>query len=149
MRFSLSLRLAAFALVAMFAAGAPLPSQAASGSVALSFVKGGWFIGGQAGRGTLRFRGRTYPLVIGGVSFGLTFGGSQTDLVGTVRNIRRPSDVEGVYTAIGAGGAVGAGARVITLQNANGARLELRGRTVGLAFDLDLSGMAISLDRGR
>jgi hypothetical protein len=146
MRFSTGLRAAAVALFALFATGvAATPSQAASGTVHISFVKGGWFIGGQAGSGTLRFHGRTYRLGIGGVSFGLTFGGSETELVGTVSHIRRASDIAGVYTAVGAGATVGAGARVITLQNPNGATLQVHGRTAGLALDLDLSGMTIAL----
>ena len=47
------------------------------------------------GGGTLVFHGRRYPLAIGGVSYGFTFGASATDFVGTVSNIRRPSDVNG------------------------------------------------------
>lgn len=148
MRFSSRLRSVAIALVAMFAAGMmATPSQAATGSVHLHFIKGGWFIGGQAGGGTLHFHGHNYRLSIGGVSIGLTFGGSATDLVGTASHMRRASDIAGVYTAIGAGGAVGAGARVITLQNPNGVTLRLRGRTAGLAIDLDLSGMTIAISR--
>lgn len=149
MRFSYRLRCVAIALFAAFAMGmaTPSPSQAATGTVHLHFLKGGWFIGGQAGNGTLRFRGRIYPLSIGGVSFGLTFGGSETELYGRVSNIRRPSDIAGVYTAIGAGGAIGAGARTIELRNANGAILSLRGRTAGLALDFDLSGMTIAIGR--
>jgi hypothetical protein len=42
-------------------------------------------------------------MVVGGVSWGFTFGASATDFVGTVSNIRRPSDVNGVYAAAGAG----------------------------------------------
>jgi hypothetical protein len=82
------------------------------------------------------------------VSIGLTFGGSATELVGTARHMRRASDIAGVYTAIQAGAAVGAGARVITLQNPNGTTLQLRGTTAGLALDLDLSGMTIALEQG-
>lgn len=145
MRFSTGFRAAAVALFAMFATVAATPSQAASGTVRLHFVKGGWFIGGQAGSGVLHFGRRNYQLGIGGVSFGLTFGGSETELVGTVSRIRRPGDIAGVYSAVGAGATVGAGARVIELVNPNGAVLRLHGRTAGLALDLDLSGMAISI----
>lgn len=74
------------------------------------------------------------------------FGGSKTHLKGRVRNIRRPSDVAGVYAAAGAGLAVGGGARAIVLTNQKGAILELSGRQVGLIANLDLSGLAISLD---
>jgi hypothetical protein len=85
------------------------------------------------------------PLAIGGVSWGFTFGASATDFVGTVSNIRRPSDVNGVYGAAGAGAAVGPGGGVIVLTNQNGAVLALSGRQVGLIVAADLNGLVISL----
>ena len=87
-----------------------------------------------------------YDLTTGGIDYGLVFGGSKTELSGRVRNISRPSDVEGVYVAGGAGLALGRGARAIILTNQNGAVLELTGRQVGLMANLDLSGLAISID---
>ena len=73
------------------------------------------------------------------------FGGSATNLVGTVGNIRQPSDVAGVDAAGGVGAAVVVGARAIVLANGKGAVLRLSGRQLGLIANLDLSGMAISL----
>ncbi len=93
----------------------------------------------------LNFQGRRYPLSIGGLSYGLTFGASQTDLVGQVTNIRRASDVAGVYGAAGAGLAIGGGAQAIVLRNEKGATLTLSGRQVGLIASADLSGLAIAL----
>ena len=121
-------------------------SYAGSGYVKLTIYKAGWVIGGSGGGGVLTFRGRTYRLSTGGLDYGLVFGGSKTVLRGRVSNIRRPSDVAGVYVAGGAGLAVGAGARAIVLTNQKGAVLELAGEQVGLMANLDLSGLAISLD---
>ena len=67
-------------------------------------------------------------------------------LHGRVSNIWRPSDVAGVYGAAGAGLAIGTGARAIVLTNQKGAVLELTGRQVGLLANLDLSGLAITLE---
>ena len=67
-------------------------------------------------------------------------------LHGRVSNIWRPSDIAGVYGAAGAGLAVGTGARAIVLTNQKGAVLELTGRQVGLLANLDLSGLAITLE---
>lgn len=136
------------ALVALFALGGVSLSSVAyadSGTIRISVLKGGWFIGGSAGGGTLFFHGREYPLTIGGIDAGLVFGGSQTNLSGRVRHIRQPSDVEGVYGAAGAGAAIVGGARAIVLTNQKGAVLELAGRQVGLMVNVDLSGLAISL----
>jgi hypothetical protein len=66
-------------------------------------------------------------------------------LAGRVTNIRRASDVTGVYGAAGAGAAVGAGARTLVLSNNKGARLELSGRQVGLQANVDVSGLQITV----
>lgn len=138
------IRATIFTLVAL--AGLSSVAHADSGYVTLTIYKGGWVIGGSGGSGTLEFQGRRYRLATGGLDYGLLFGASKTVLRGRVRNIWRPSDVAGVYGAAGAGLAVGAGARAIVLTNQKGAILELAGHQVGLMANLDLSGLAISLD---
>jgi hypothetical protein len=120
-------------------------ASAASGAISIRIVKAGFVVGGSAGEGVLTFQGRRYPLSVGGLSYGFTFGASETRFRGTVRNIRRPSDVSGVYAQGGAGAAVGRGAQVVVLTNQNGALLELSGEQSGLIVSLDLSGLALSL----
>jgi hypothetical protein len=144
MRISSITRTALIALVALV--GLAAASYADSGTVRFTIYKAGWIIGGSGGGGTLYFRGGTYRLSTGGLDYGLVFGGSKTVLHGTVRNIKRPSDVAGVYAAAGAGLAVGRGARAIVLTNQKGAVLELSGRQVGLLANADLSGLAITLE---
>lgn len=121
------------------------PSRADSGSVQMTLYKAGWIIGGSGGSGTLHFKGRSYGLSLGGIDYGLVFGGSKTSFKGKVKNIDKASDIEGVYAAGGAGLAVGKGARGIILTNQKGAVLELTGSQVGLIANLDLSGLAITL----
>jgi len=116
-----------------------------SGAIRFNVVKAGFVIGGSVGGGTLVFHGRRYPLAIGGISYGFTFGASATDFVGTVSNIRRPSDVNGVYAAAGGGIAVGPGAGGIVLTNQNAAVLTLSGRQAGLIVAADLNGLVITL----
>src|SRR5215210_7100375 len=84
-------------------------------------------------------------LTVGGLSYGLTFGASQTTLQGRVRNIRHASDVEGVYGAGSAGAAIVKGAQAIVLTNQKGAILELSGTQTGLIVNLDLSGLALTI----
>jgi hypothetical protein len=145
MRFSSGFRAALVALFVLGVAGVSSAAYADSGTIWIREFKGGWFIGGSGGNGMLVFHGRRYPLSIGGLSVGLVFGGSVTKLYGHVSNIRRPSDVVGVYGGAGAGAAVGVGGRAIVLQNEKGAVLRLSGRQVGLIANADLSGLAISL----
>jgi lipid-binding SYLF domain-containing protein len=144
MRISSAIRTALIALVAFV--GSSPASHADSGFVTLTIYKAGWFIGGSGGSGILDFHGRYYPLSTGGLDFGLVFGGSKTVLHGRVSNVWRPSDVAGVYGAAGAGLAVGTGARAIVLTNQKGAVLELTGSQVGLLANVDLSGLAITLN---
>ncbi len=132
------------ALIVIFAVWGQ-DARADSGSITLTVYKAGWIIGGSGGHGTLTFRGKRYPLSIGGLDYGLIFGGSKSVLRGRVSNISRASDVAGVYGAAGAGLAVGRGARAIVLTNQKGAVLELSGQQVGLLANADLSGLAITM----
>ena len=141
-----SIRIIVVALVTLLAASLS-PARADSGTVRISFLKAGWVVGGSYGSGTLTFQGRTYPLSVGGLSYGFTFGGSQTNLRGRVSNIFRASDIEGVYGAAGAGAAIIRGPQAVVLTNQRGAVLELSGSQTGLMVNLDLSGMALTLKR--
>src|SRR5215470_5957435 len=102
--------LAAFMLFAVTA-----PSQAETGRVRLQITKAGFIVGVGGGSGTLTFRGRSYPLSVGGLSVG-TLGAASADLVGSAHNLRRPEDIVGTYTAVGAGAAIGGGRTAVRLQ---------------------------------
>ena len=130
---------AALIMIAM-----PAPSHAQTGAVRITITRAGFIFGVAGGRGTLRYRGKTYPLSIGGMSVG-TFGAASADLVGRAYHLRRPQDIAGTYTALSAGVAVAGGARTARLRNSNGVVMELRGRQVGLELSLDLSGMSVSM----
>jgi hypothetical protein len=143
MRLLSAFRIAVLALIAFVSLSAA--ARADDGYVQLTIYKGGWIIGGNGGGGVLDFHGRRYSLGVGGIDYGLVFGGSKAYLRGYVHNIWRPSDIAGVYAAGGAGIVVGGGVRGILLTNARGVVLELSGTQVGLMANADLSGLAISL----
>jgi hypothetical protein len=132
---------------ALALAGAALSSAAYAdeGGISFSVVKAGFIIGGSAGSGWLTFHGQRYPLGIGGLSYGFTFGASETRFHGTVSNITRPSDVTGVYAAGNVGAAVGRGAQAIVLGNEKGAVLTLSGSSVGAIVSADLNGLVITV----
>jgi hypothetical protein len=120
-------------------------AYADEGGISFSVVKAGFIVGGSAGSGWLTFHGQRYPLGIGGLSYGFTFGASETRFHGTVSNIRRPSDVTGVYAAGNVGAAVGRGAQAIVLGNEKGAVLTLSGSSVGAIVSADLNGLIITV----
>jgi lipid-binding SYLF domain-containing protein len=125
--------------------GAVSIANAESGTISIRIFKAGFIVGGSAGEGVLTFQGRSYPLSIGGLSYGFTFGASETRFHGTVTNINRPSDVNGVYGQGGAGAAAIKGAQAVVLANQSGAVLTLTGEQNGLIVSLDLSGLVLSL----
>jgi len=134
------------------AAATPAPAaepEAAARPATIEFelYKAGFVVGVSGGRGTLHFQGKAYPLSIGGVSVGATLGVSKAELVGSVHNLHRVEDIEGTYSAMQAGLALGGGAKVTQLENARKVRLEVRGKQIGIELSLDLNGMQISLLR--
>jgi hypothetical protein len=143
MKLSSAIRTTVLALIACV--GLASAAQADEGYVQLTIIKAGWIIGGNGGSGVLDFHGRRYPLTVGGIDYGLVFGGSRAVLRGRVSNIWRPSDIAGAYAAGGAGIVVGGGVRGILLTNARGVTLELAGTQLGLMANADLSGLAIGL----
>ena len=150
MRISTGLRAAFVALTALAGVGLTsaamtTPAHADGGSISFNVVKAGFVVGGSGGSGVLNFHGRSYPFSVGGLSYGFTFGASETRFRGRVSNIRRPSDIAGVYAAANAGAAVGVGAQAIVLTNQNGAVLTLSGRSVGAILSADLNGLALSM----
>ena len=145
MRISHGFRAGLIALMVIAGASFSSAAYADGGSISFRVLKAGFIVGGSGGSGTLTFHGRRYPVSIGGLSYGFTFGASETRFHGTVSNIFRASDVAGVYAAGNVGAAVGRGAQAIVLTNQNGAVLSLSGNSVGVIVSADLNGMALSL----
>ena len=145
MRISHRFRAGLIAMIAVAGLGFSSAARADSGSISFKVIKAGFIVGGSGGSGTLTFHGKRYGLSIGGISYGFTFGASETRFHGTVSNIHRPSDVSGVYAAGNVGAAVGRGAQAIVLTNQKGAVLSLTGSSVGAIVSADLNGLAITV----
>ena len=123
------------------------PAAAASGRIEFRVARAGFILGLGGGSGSLFFKGERYRLSLGGVSLGATIGVASADFVGRVRNLRRASDIEGTYTAVGAGLAAAGGGAVARLRNSRGVELEVSGKQVGFMASVDLSGLRIRLKR--
>jgi hypothetical protein len=145
MQFAHLVRASLVVLTALAGVAFASAARADSGSISFKVIKAGFVIGGSGGSGTLNFHGKRYSLGIGGISYGFTFGASETRFHGTVSNIRRASDVSGVYAAGNVGAAVGRGAQAIVLTNQHGAVLTLTGSSVGAIVSADLNGLAITV----
>ena len=142
-----SSRLRATLAATVMLAGLGFSSAARADTCSISFtvLKAGFVVGGQGGSGTLRCGDRSYPISIGGLSYGFMIGASETRFRGTATFNGSPRSVAGVYGAGGAGAAIGRGAQAIVLANQNGAVLALTGYQRGLQINADLSGLAVTM----
>jgi len=136
--------LTAIALLTFATPVAPSFAQA-SGQVRLKFVKAGLLVGAGRGSGVLTYRGRNYPFDISGVSLGITAGVTVGRLEGWASGVRELNDFAGLYTSVGAGGALVGGIGGIHLRNDKGVTIVLQGPKAGLEFAANLSGITIAL----
>lgn len=128
----------------LFSAGT-IAEEKADATIEVTLVKAGLIVGGSGGSGTLHYKGKAYPLSIGGVSLGATIGVTQADLTGNVYNLKEVADIEGTYTAAQASAALAGGEKRVVMDNSRGVRVDMTGKQIGAEFALDLNGMKISL----
>lgn len=135
------------ALIVLFVCSLASPSKAETCAVRVVVTRGGFIVGVGGGHGVLTCRGRQHRFVVSGMSVGFTIGASTAQLTGRVLNLRSPADIQGTYSAIGAGGALAAGAGGVQLQNnQTGVVLQLAGGRVGLDFSAAVGGVTITLE---
>ena len=140
-------RLALFVTFLLACAATALAQAKPDAQIEFDIFKAGFIVGGSGGSGKLTYKGKTYPLSIGGVSLGATIGVTKAELVGEVYNLKRIEDIAGTYTAAQAGFAVAGGNKVADLRNSKGVQIKVRGKQVGLALEADLSGLKMDLKK--
>ena len=139
--------LAATAALVLLASGSTLAQPKPDATITFDIFKAGFIVGGSGGSGTLTYKGKAYPVNIGGVSLGATIGVTKAELAGEVYNLKNPADITGTYTAAQAGFAVAGGSKVADLRNTKGVQIKVRGKQVGLALEADLSGLQIEMKK--
>ena len=101
-------------------------------------------IGFSWGKGTLSYRGKTYPFKVEGLSVG-EVGVTRASATGDVFNLKKLTDFSGNYVAGGAEGTVGGGAGITTMKNQNGVVIELKSTTQGASLKLAAEGIKLTL----
>jgi hypothetical protein len=127
--------------VARLAVAQSVPSgtlELSGGSVAAG-------IGYTWGHGTLIFEGKKYGLKVQGLSI-VQVGISQYTASGTVYNLTKASDINGIYTAFSAGAAVAGGASATTMKNSNGVVIQWVATHQGINLSLSAKGVSIHLE---
>jgi len=101
-------------------------------------------IGYTWGKGVIIFEGKKYPIKVSGLSI-LHVGVSSYTASGTVYNLTKVADVEGIYTAVSAGAAVAGGASATAMKNDKGVLIQMASTHVGLNFSLGPLGVELKL----
>jgi hypothetical protein len=101
-------------------------------------------IGFSWGSGTLTQAGKTYSLKIDGLSVG-SVGITKASAYGKVYRLKKLSDINGNYAAIGTGATVGGGGTAIAMKNAKGVVIDIYTTTEGVSLSLGTAGVKIEL----
>jgi hypothetical protein len=94
------------------------------------------------GASTLEFRGKTYPVRADGFVAGAVGVGS-VEGTGKVYGLKDAKDLEGDYTAVGAGTALGRGSSRVVMRNDKGVRIVVDTRISGLQLGIGPRGIAL------
>jgi hypothetical protein len=133
-----------FGLALLLGQAAPAVAQTPDGVIELSGGSVAAGIGFTWGSGTLIFQGKRYPLNVSGLSLA-SVGVSDYTSAGSVTGLKTAEDINGVYTAVAAGGTLGGGGTVAAMSNQNGVVIHLSSTTQGLSLTLAAAGVKISL----
>ena len=142
---------AALALAACLMAAPAVAQQSSLGPVSATIkieqVQVAFVGSGAAGGGTVTWRGRSYPITVGGLGVG-GIGVSKLTATGSVYRLRNLDDLAGAYVQLRAGWAVGdQGKGRLWLENSKGVTLRLVTRRQGLQLALGADGVVIGFKR--
>lgn len=137
------LALAATALLAMVAPGAAREAPSGTVEIASTSIAAGF--GFNWGDGTLTLSdGSTHKFSVENPKV-VAVGISVMKATGSVYNLKRVQDLEGIYRAAEAGIAIGAGVSGMTMKNEHGVVIHLQATQLGINFTLGVGGMNIKL----
>jgi hypothetical protein len=116
-----------------------------TGTIELSGGSVAAAIGYTWGKGTLIYEGKKYPLKVNGLSI-VHVGISNYTASGTVYDLQKVTDINGIYTAVSAGAAIAGGASVTAMKNSKGVLIQMVSTHAGLNFSLGPKGVEITLE---
>ena len=129
----------------LFLATVAVARDVPSGPISLSATSLAAGVGAQWGDGILTLNnGKTYRFAIQGLEVG-GVGFADLHAQGTVYNLRRVSDLEGLYVAGDANVAVGSGPGMQTMRNEHGVVINLSSEQQGVKLTLGGQGVRITL----
>jgi hypothetical protein len=124
-----------------------LQGKPLSGYVEMTQVQAAYIGSGNAGNGTLRYRGHTYHFSVGGLGVG-GIGISKIEARGKVYGLERLRDFPGAYIQGRYGLAVGAASTGdLWLKNGNGVIMRLVAKRQGLMLSLGGDAVVIQMNQ--
>jgi outer membrane immunogenic protein len=115
-----------------------------SGTVSIQSTSVAAGVGVQWGDGILTYNGKKYPFSLQGMEV-VGVGYAEVKAEGTVYNLTKLSDFEGVYASAEAGAAAGSGPASVTMKNPHGVALSLHALQAGVKLTLAAGGVNIEL----
>jgi len=117
-----------------------------SGSIVIDETQIMWIVGGDIGGGTLHFQGKSYKFKTDGLKLG-GFGVNKVKLTGDVYDLKNVSDFAGVYGVAEAGVTLGNASKGdFVMKNDKGVTLHLKAGAQGIALDLGVEGLKVTME---
>jgi hypothetical protein len=117
-----------------------------SGTILIDETQVMWIVGGDIGGGTLAFQGESYKFKTDGLKLG-GFGIHKVKLTGDVYNLENAADFAGVYGVAEAGVTLGNSSKGDTvMKNDKGVVIHLKSAAQGIALDLGVEGMKVTME---
>jgi hypothetical protein len=105
-----------------------------------------WIVGGDIGGGTLHFKGKSYKFKTDGLKLG-GFGVNHVKLTGDVYDLKTVADFAGLYGVAEAGATLGNASKGdFVMKNDKGVILHLKSAAQGIALDLGVEGLKITME---
>jgi hypothetical protein len=96
------------------------------------------------GSGTLTYKGKDYPVDVGGLTLGKV-GITKIEAAGEVYNLKDLKDFDGNYTAASAGLTLAGGGGAGVMKNQNDVKVKLRSTTQGADITIGASGVDMKI----
>jgi hypothetical protein len=139
--------LAMLLIVPVFLSGGAVVAadKTPSGTLVIDETQVMVLVGGDVGGGTLLLDDKSYSFKTGGLKIG-GLGIHKVHLVGDVYDLKDVADFPGVYFAAEAGITLARGKGGFWLKNDKGVTLHMKARAKGVALDIGVEGLEITMD---
>jgi hypothetical protein len=144
MKFSANICTAGLAAATLLFCSGAQADEAPDATIYFHGGSAGIIAGVNWGGGTLHYKGKDIPLKVSGLTLGAV-GVKKFDASGNVFHLRQVADIEGTYSAVGAGLTAGVGKGAITMKNDKGVLIKATGTSGGADLKVGGSGMTIKL----